>query len=87
VAYAVIRDFALSWEQYQQITAPLLDPLPCGLLVHVAGPTDEGYRVIDIWESELAWTAFRAGEPVAGEPGRAGSPTVRELRARVVAGL
>ena len=29
-----------------------------GLLVSVAGPTDEGVRIIWIWRSEQAWQGF-----------------------------
>ena len=31
---------------------------PAGLIVHAAGRTPEGVRVIDIWESEAAHEAF-----------------------------
>jgi hypothetical protein len=29
-----------------------------GILSHVAGPTDDGWRVIDVWESEEAYHPF-----------------------------
>jgi hypothetical protein len=29
-----------------------------GILVHIAGPTAEGWRVVDVWESEAAIEAF-----------------------------
>ena len=32
-----------------------LDPRPGGLILHLAGPTDEGFRIIEVWESEAAW--------------------------------
>jgi hypothetical protein len=60
VTYAYVQDVAASWQHYRQVTAPLVDPPPAGLLVHVAGPTDEGVRIIDVWESEEAWEQFRA---------------------------
>ena len=31
-----------------------------GILFHVAGPTDSGWRVVDVWESEEALEAFGA---------------------------
>ena len=37
-----------------------MDPAPAGLILQVAGPTDEGFRMIDIWESEQAWDRFQA---------------------------
>ena len=48
--------------------------LPAGLIVHTAGPRDEGgWRVIDIWESEDAfWQFFDAKLlPAAQELGQA----------------
>lgn len=58
--YAVVQDVAASWADYEQVTAMLLEPAPAGLLVHAAGPTDEGVRTIEIWESEKAWQRFEA---------------------------
>jgi hypothetical protein len=60
VAYAVVRDVAASWEQYQPVAAAMGEPAPAGLILHVAGPTDEGFRTIDLWESEQAWETFRS---------------------------
>ena len=31
---------------------------PAGLVVHAAGPTDEGFRIVALWESEEAWQRF-----------------------------
>jgi hypothetical protein len=59
VTYAYVQDVASSWEQYEQVTASLVDPPPAGLLLHVAGPTDEGVRIIDVWENEDDWERFR----------------------------
>jgi len=52
MAYGLVRDLPLSWEQYERIERHRVDPVPPGLIVHLAGPTDEGVRVIDIWDSE-----------------------------------
>ena len=46
-----------------------------GILSHVAGPTENGWRVIDVWESERAVQRF--GEvigPVLQEVGFPGEP-------------
>lgn len=59
MTYAYVQDLAASWEQYERVTAGLIEPPPAGLLVHVAGPTDDGVRIIDVWESEEAWERFR----------------------------
>ena len=60
MTYAFVQDVPASWQHYQQTVACLLEPVPVGLILHVAGPTAEGVRVIDIWESEQAWQRFRA---------------------------
>ena len=83
MAYAYVQDVASSWEQYQGVAAALVDPLPDGLILHVAGPTDEGVRVIDVWESEEAWERFRSERldpaiAALGGPARP-EPTFRDL--------
>jgi hypothetical protein len=85
VAYAFVQDIASSWEQYEQVTAQLIEPAPEGLILHVAGPTDEGFRIIGIWESEQAWRRFqteRVQPAVAalGGPNRP-EPTFRDVEA------
>ena len=32
---------------------------PAGLIIHTAGPTESGWRVVDVWESEETMNAFR----------------------------
>jgi hypothetical protein len=83
VTYAYVQDVASSWEQYEQVTASLVDPPPSGLLLHVAGPTDEGVRIIDVWESEADWERFRAERldpaiAALGGPARP-EPTFRDV--------
>ncbi len=75
MAYAFVQDVASSWDQYERVTAGLVEPAPSGLILHVAGPTDEGFRIIDVCESELPGSASkRSGwhprsPPSAGRPG------------------
>lgn len=59
MTYAVVHDVPASWEHYEPLGAALANPVPNGLLLHVAGPTDEGFRVIDIWASREDWEQFR----------------------------
>jgi hypothetical protein len=59
VAYAFIHDVASSWTEYEQAAAALVNPRPRGLLAHVAGPTDEGVRIIEIWDDEDTAARFR----------------------------
>lgn len=85
VPYAFVQDVAASWEHYQQVTATVIEPAPSGLILHIAGPTDEGFRAIEVWESEQAWRRFeteRLAPAIAalGGPARP-EPTFRDLRA------
>ena len=57
--YAVVQDVPASWDAYSERVEVIGAPLPEGLLVHVAGPTDEGFRMIEVWESQAAWERFR----------------------------
>lgn len=70
--------------QYEEVIARLsdgrgfnsLDDWPVtGILSHVAGPTDNGWRVVDVWESEEAFRRF--GDvigPVLQQVGFPGEP-------------
>jgi hypothetical protein len=58
-AFAVVHDVAASWHDYHRIGSTRLEARPAGLLVHAAGPTDDGFRTIDIWVSENAWQRDR----------------------------
>jgi hypothetical protein len=73
VAYAVVEDIPVSWHEY------LPDDVPRdGLILRVAGPTDEGVRAIEIWDSEEAWR--RSQDDSRVPTATAGSSTRRELR-------
>ena len=58
MSYVIVEDVAASWEQYAPVASALAGPAPAGLIVHAAGPTDEGFRVVALWESEEAWRRF-----------------------------
>jgi len=86
--YAVVQDVPASWEHYAPLAQAISDPVPDGLILHVAGPTDEGFRTIDVWETREAWRRFsedclRSALPlhVICAP-----PTLRELDAFAVGG-
>ncbi len=58
-AFAVVYDIAASWQDYHLIReAGPEDSVP-GLILHAAGPTQDGFRTIDVWASEDAWQAYR----------------------------
>ena len=59
MSYAFVQDIAATWEQYEHLAAAIA-VRPEGLVIHVAGPTDEGFRIIGVWESEAAWERFEA---------------------------
>src|ERR1041385_1649873 len=85
MAYAFVQDVAATWELYRRVTAPTLEPLPEGLVLHVAGPTDAGFRVISVWTNEHAWRRFH-DERLAPAIAALGGPappetTFRELKA------
>jgi hypothetical protein len=91
VVYAFVQDIASTWAHYEHVRASLTEPLPLGLILHVAGPTDEGFRVIEVWDSEEAWQRFCAERlqpalAALGGPARP-APTFRDLHpAHVVLG-
>jgi hypothetical protein len=58
MSYVLVEDVAASWERYEQLAAPLLAGAPAGLILHAAGRTDEGFRIVEVWESEDAWRRF-----------------------------
>ena len=71
MAYAVVQDVPASWADYE-VVAGIGEPLPDGLILHVAGPTDEGFRTIEVWDSREACDRYHAGEDVdAGDRAQA----------------
>lgn len=58
MSYVLVEDVAASWERYEQLAAPLREGTPTGLILHAAGRTDEGFRIVEVWESEDAWRRF-----------------------------
>lgn len=73
-------------EQYDTVHQHMgidADP-PEGLIIHTAGPIEEGWGVIDFWESRDHFERFREGRlgPAIGELGdRApqGQPDIKEF--------
>ena len=83
--FAFVNDVAASWERYELFARAFEGPVPDGLVIHAAGPTDEGFRIIAVWESEDAWERFRSdhlGPDV--ETMAHAAPTFRPLHARHV---
>jgi len=63
--YAVVQDIAASWERYKPLAGAIAEPAPAGLILYAAGPTDEGIRIIAVWEDERAWDAFHSPKDLA----------------------
>ena len=59
MSYAFVQDVPATWDTYRGIAEALSPDCPEGLVVHAAGPTDEGFRMIGIWDSREAWDRFR----------------------------
>ena len=89
--YACVQDVPASWETYLEIIDGLEGTAPAGLLIHAAGPTDEGFRMIEVWESKAACDRFHHGRQRA-HGDNAGDPpnlhrTIRELTVEHLLGL
>ncbi len=77
-------------EQYEQVGARLtdgrgltsLDDWPGGgILSHTAGPTEVGWRVVDVWESQDAFDRFGAViGPILEDVGFPGEPRLFEVQ-------
>lgn len=59
MSYAFVQDVPASWDTYGGIVETLSANRPEGLVLHAAGPTDEGFRMIGIWESRVMCVQFR----------------------------
>ncbi len=60
MSYAFVLDIPATWDTYLGIAEVLGAPAPEGLVIHVAGPTEEGFRMIGIWDSRETWDCFLA---------------------------
>jgi hypothetical protein len=74
MSYAVVEDVAASWESYERSAADLELRRPEGLILHAAGRTDEGVRIIEVWTSEEAWQRFAEASERSAEGRFCGAP-------------
>ncbi|WP_433498160.1 hypothetical protein ACQP1K_25170 [Sphaerimonospora sp. CA-214678] len=59
--FGVVQDMpGVSEEDYRMVEKHLGPNRPPGLVAHVAGPTSEGWRVVNIWEDETAFRRFQS---------------------------
>lgn len=81
MAVAVVMDFTgITQAQYDAVIADMDlggGPAPHGIF-HVAGPTDGGWRVVDVWESQEAFETFAQQQivPLAQKHGLQQPPRV-----------
>jgi hypothetical protein len=57
-ARAFIFEIAGAGEEEYRAVTEALGQNPPGRLFHFAGPTEEGWTVVDVWESQEAFDAF-----------------------------
>src|SRR5436305_9279345 len=85
--YALVRNVPASWERYPLLAAAIADPVPAELMLHLAGPTDEGFRTIEVWETREAWQRWCDDRPADALSGSLSAPaTLRELDALATLG-
>lgn len=64
MAVVVVNDIAGGDQAFYDDVRPRTlpdDQLPDGCRIHIAGPTDDGWRVITVWDSEEQFQDFRTG--------------------------
>jgi hypothetical protein len=59
MSYALVQDIPASWDTYLGIADALGASAPEGLVIHAAGPTEEGFRMIGIWDNRESWDRFQ----------------------------
>ena len=80
--FIVVHDIAASWTEYEACPLGLAAGSVLGRLLHAAGPTDEGFRTIDIWTSDTAYERHRSVTSNPWPAGLAVPPVVRALHVR-----
>jgi hypothetical protein len=61
MAVVIVNDIeGGSQDLYDQVNPKVMgDGLPDGCQVHIAGPTENGWRVITVWDSDEQFQQFR----------------------------
>lgn len=52
MTFGFVQDMPGATERHYRLIESHLGPRPAGLIGQVAGPTDEGWRIVAVWESE-----------------------------------
>ncbi len=65
MAYGVVHQFAGGTEEQYQAAVAAVHPsdgsLPEGQIIHLAGPSGDGWLIVAVHESRESWEAFRDG--------------------------
>jgi hypothetical protein len=59
--------------QYDEVRQAIVDPLGDGQISHLAGATQDGFCVVDVWESRAHFDRFME-ERLGQQLGRSGVP-------------
>lgn len=78
MAIALILEFpGVTQQQYETAGSALGDPRQHGALVHIAGPTQAGWRVVEVWPSQEVVNGFFGNPTVQHAFQDAGIPPVQ----------
>ena len=69
----------MTQEQYEQVHRELGNPLEQGVLVHIAGPTENGWCVVEVWPSQEAANVCFGSQKVQQIFQNAGIPPVQPV--------
>jgi len=58
--WAFVSELPISREQYDKLHEELGSDNPEGLIVHAAGESGSGVRIIDVWESKQQFEVFQS---------------------------
>ncbi len=59
MTFGVVQDMpGVREDEYRRVEKHLGPDRPPGLLAHVSGPTEEGWRIVNVWEDEAAYRRF-----------------------------
>jgi quinol monooxygenase YgiN len=80
MAIALVFDVpGVTQEQYEQALRELGNPLEQGALLHIAGPTETGWYVVEVWPSQEAANVFFGSQKVQQIFQNAGIPPVQPV--------
>jgi hypothetical protein len=81
MAVITILEFpGVTREVYERAGASLAGGAPAGILYHACGPTEDGWRIFGIWETQAAFDAFTDGVYIPALRAQGGSrPSRREV--------